>query len=478
MIHGIFLILLLSSLTFCREITYDGRAFIIDQKRRLLISGSIHYPRSTPDMWPKIFKYAKEGGIDIAETYVFWNGHEELETDNNFKDNYDLVRFVREASKAGLYVIVRIGPYICGEWNYGGFPIWLKLIPNMVFRTFNEPFMAQMKRWTTKIVDLLKENNLMYPQGGPVIALQVENEYGQMESTYGENGKKYVKWAAEMARDTNAGVPWIMCIQEDAPPYIINTINGFYGDNWISKHHKKFPNQPAAFTENWPGWFQGWGGRKPIRPAEDIAFSVLRWFARGGAFMNYYMYHGGTNFGRTSGPMLTTSYDYDAPIDEFGLPNNPKYGHLQAMHEVLHKYEELIMKQDPPEPKKLDTNVEVHVYGTLSSTDCVAFISNINTEGIAKVNFNSRTYNVPAWSVTILKECKDEVYNSAIIVATPNNNPKIPFLPTTTADSSGWLQEPISGSSKKVTVNSLKEHLSLTKGTTDFLWYELTYNSA
>ncbi len=462
-----------------RSIGYDGRALILDGQRRVLISGSVHYPRSTPGMWPSLAKRVKDAGMDVIETYAFWNGHEPVKGQYDFSGRYDIVRFIQEAQKAGLYVLLRIGPYICGEWDFGGFPGWLKLKKGIAFRTYNAPFMAEMKQWTEKLVAMMKENKLMYTQGGPIIALQIENEYEAFESHYGEAGKKYVKWAAEMATNTSAGVPWIMCYQEDAPENLISTCNGFYCDNWIAQHHKKHPNQPAWFTENWPGWFQAWGGAKPVRSAQDVAFSVLRWFARGGTLMNYYMFHGGSNFDRTAGATMTTTYDYDAPIDEYGLPNNPKYAHLQNMHKAIHQFDALIVGQDIPAPVELARDVEAHVYGDIKSDKCVAFVSNINDKTNATVNFNGGVYTVPAWSVSVLKGCKTVIYNSANIV--PEYTQKYTMRPVSmylpSAAEMGWLPEPIATATPPVYFRTPKEQLSLTADLTDYLWYTTIYIS-
>ncbi|BAH94821.1 Os10g0340600 [Oryza sativa Japonica Group] len=107
----------------CSIVSYDGRSLILDGERRIVISGSIHYPRSTPEMWPDLIKKAKEGGLNAIETYVFWNGHEPRRREFNFEGNYDVVRFFKEIQNAGMYAILRIGPYICGEWNYGYMPM-------------------------------------------------------------------------------------------------------------------------------------------------------------------------------------------------------------------------------------------------------------------------------------------------------------------------------------------------------------------
>ncbi|CAN1770945.1 Beta-galactosidase 10 [Linum perenne] len=220
------------------NVTYDGRSLIIDGQRKFIISASIHYPRSVPAMWPGLVQTAKEGGVDTIETYVFWNGHEiapSVVSIYNFEGRYDLVKFVKIVQEAGLYLILRIGPVVAAEWNYGGVPVWLHYIPGTVFRTDNENFKNHMQSFMTYIVNLMKQENLFASQGGPIIlaqaiyhgqtfgffGLQVENEYGFYEPSYGEGGKKYAMWAANMAVAQNTGVPWIMCQQFDAPNPVV-----------------------------------------------------------------------------------------------------------------------------------------------------------------------------------------------------------------------------------------------------------------
>lgn len=130
----------LATASYCATVTYDHRALVIDGKRRVLVSGSIHYPRSTPDMWPDLIQKSKDGGLDVIETYVFWNFHEPVRGQYDFSGRKDLVKFVKIVAQAGLYVHLRIGPYVCAEWNYGGFPLWLHFIPGIQLRTDNEPF--------------------------------------------------------------------------------------------------------------------------------------------------------------------------------------------------------------------------------------------------------------------------------------------------------------------------------------------------
>ncbi|KAF8098600.1 hypothetical protein N665_0263s0029 [Sinapis alba] len=335
---------LLVSSSYATIVSHDGRAITIDGHRRVLLSGSIHYPRSTPEMWPDLIKKPTRRHYD-------------------FSGKLDLIRFLKTIQDEGLYGVFRIGPYACVEWNYGGFPMWLHNMPGMVFRTTNKAFM--MQNFTNMIVDMVKIENLFASQGGPIILAQIENVYGNVMGTYGESGKAYNKWCGNMAQSLDVGVPWIMCQQNDAPQPMLNTCNGFYCDNFIPNN----PNTPKMWTENWTGWQRG--GKNRHRTTEDVAFSVARFFQRGGTFNNYYMYHGGTNFDRTAGgPYITTSYDYDAPLDEY----------------------------------------EVSIF-----TNKETSIRNGNETSDATISFQEKSYVVPAWSVSILPDCKNEAYNTAKI---------------------------------------------------------------
>ncbi|KAK6784180.1 hypothetical protein RDI58_017634 [Solanum bulbocastanum] len=363
------------------SVTYDDRAIVINGKRRILISGSIHYPRSTPEIWPDLIQKAKDGGLDVIETYVFWNGHEPSPGKFNFEGRYDVVKFIKLVQQAGLYLNLRIGPYICAEWNFGGFPVWLKYVPGMEFRADNQPFKIAMQGFVEKIVNMMKSENLFEPQGGPIIMAQIENEYGPVEWEIGAPGKPYAKWAAEMAVGLDTGVPWIMCKQEDAPDPVKDTCNGFYYENF--KPNK--PYKPKMWTEVWTAWYTKFGGPVPRRPAEDMAFAVARFIQNNGSFFNYYMYHGGTNFGRTTaGRFIATSYDYDAPLDEYGLLNEPKYGHLRDLHNAI----------------------------KLSEPALVSSYAKVTWLGKNQENMQ---YDLPPWSISILPDCRTAVYNTARI---------------------------------------------------------------
>lgn len=448
------------------SVTYDRKAIVINGQRRILISGSIHYPRSTPDMWEDLIQKAKDGGLDVVETYVFWNVHEPTPGNYDFEGRYDLVRFIKTIQKAGLYAHLRIGPYVCAEWNFGGFPVWLKYVPGISFRTDNEPFKMAMQGFTEKIVGLMKSEKLFESQGGPIILSQIENEYGPQGKALGEAGHNYMTWAAKMAVDLGTGVPWVMCKEEDAPDPVINTCNGFYCDTFAPNKAYK----PTIWTEAWSGWFTEFGGTIHQRPVQDLAFAVARFIQKGGSFVNYYMYHGGTNFGRTAGgPFITTSYDYDAPIDEYGLLRQPKYGHLKELHRAIKLCERALVSADPI-VTSLGNFQQAHVYSS-NTGDCAAFLSNYDTKSAARVMFNNMHYNLPPWSITILPDCRNAVFNTAKVGVQTSQLDMIP----TNVDLLSWesYDEDMSSLDDRSTTSALGllEQINVTRDTSDYLWY-------
>ncbi|KAJ4846091.1 Beta-galactosidase 15 [Turnera subulata] len=416
--------------TFGVDVSYDGRAIKIDGKRKVLLSGSIHYPRSAAEMWPDLIRKSKEGGLDAIETYVFWNAHEPVRRQYDFSGNNDLVRFIKTIQDEGLYAVLRIGPY------------------------------NEMKNFTALIVNMMKQENLFASQGGPIILAQIENEYGHFVASYGDAGKAYVTWCANMAESLDIGVPWIMCEEEDAPESMINTCNGWYCDQWSPKN----PKIPKMWTENWTGWFKNWGGKDPHRTAEDLAFAVARFFQRGGTFQNYYMYHGGTNFGRTAGgPYITTTYDYDAPLDEYGNLNQPKWGHLKQLHDILHSMEETLTHGNI---SSIDygNSVWATIYKTKNASSC--FFGNANSTSDATINFQGNDYDVPAWSVntqtSVMAKRSNFVEDESTLLKwswRPENNDKAIVL-----------------GKGQVTANQLLDQKTAANDASDYLWYMTSVN--
>ncbi|XP_009605185.1 beta-galactosidase 13 [Nicotiana tabacum] len=455
-----------------KGVTYDGRSMIVNGERELLFSGSIHYPRMPPEMWPDIIRKAKEGGLNLIQTYVFWNIHEPVQGQFNFEGNYDVVKFIKTIGEQGLYVTLRIGPYIEAEWNQGGFPYWLREVPNITFRSYNEPFIHHMKKYSEMVIDLMKKEKLFAPQGGPIIMAQIENEYNNVQLAYRDNGKKYVEWAANMATGLYNGVPWIMCKQKDAPAQVINTCNGRHcADTFTGPNG---PNKPSLWTENWTAQYRTFGDPPSQRAAEDIAFSVARFFAKNGTLTNYYMYYGGTNYGRTGSSFVTTRYYDEAPLDEFGLYREPKWSHLRDLHRALRLSRRALL-WGTPSVQKINQNLEITVYEKPGS-DCAAFLTNNHTTLPATIKFRGKEYYLPEKSVSILPDCKTVVYNTQTIVSQHNSRN---FLPSEKAKNLKWemYQEKVPTISDLPLKNREPLELySLTKDTSDYAWYSTSIN--
>ncbi|KAM0860764.1 hypothetical protein ACQ4PT_046326 [Festuca glaucescens] len=455
------------------EVTYDGRALIVNGTRRMLFSGEIHYTRSTPEMWPKLIAKARRGGLDVIQTYVFWNVHEPLQGQYNFEGRYDIVKFIREIQAQGLYVSLRIGPFIEAEWKYGGFPFWLHDVPNITFRTDNEPFKQHMQRFVTQIVNMMKHEGLYYPQGGPIIVSQIENEYQMVEPAFGPSGPSYVHWAAEMALGLQTGVPWMMCKQDDAPDPIINTCNGLIcGETFVGPNS---PSKPALWTENWTTRYPIYGNDTKLRSTEDIAFAVALFIARkGGSFVSYYMYHGGTNFGRFASSYVTTSYYDGAPLDEYGLIWRPTWGHLRELHAAVKLSSEPLMSGRYSNIS-LGQEQQAHVFET--ELKCVAFLVNFDKHQAPTVVFRNISLQLAPKSISILSDCRTVVFETAKVNV--QHGSRTNGVVQSLSDTHTWMafKEPIPHDISKAvyTGNQLLEHLSTTKDETDYLWYIVSY---
>ncbi|KAL6574391.1 Beta-galactosidase 3 [Orobanche hederae] len=466
-----FIFLVMGSQVIKCSVTYDKKAIIINGQRKILLSGSIHYPRSTPDMWEDLILKAKDGGLDVIDTYVFWNGHEPSPANYYFEGRYDLLRFVKTVRKVGLYVHLRIGPYVCAEWNYGGFPVWLKYVPGIRFRTDNEPFKVAMQQFTEKIVGMMKSEKLFESQGGPIILSQIENEYGAQRRALGAAGDAYMNWAAKMAIGLDTGVPWIMCKDDNAPDPLINTCNGFYCDSFSPNK----PYKPTMWTEAWSGWFNEFGGTLHQRPVRDLAFAVARFIQKelGPKFEILHeteQFHGGTNFGRTAGgPFVTTSYDYDAPIDEYGLIREPKYGHLKELHKAIKLCEKVLVSSDP-NITSLGNSQQAYVFSS-GQGNCAAFLSNFDSNSAVKVMFNNMHYNLPPWSISILPDCRNVVFNTAKVGTQTRQIQMLPANPQLKSWETYGEDTTSPGDSSAFSAIGLLEQINVTRDSSDYLWY-------
>lgn len=474
-LHLIFTLLIATTITSCAEdghVTYDGRSLIINGQRKILFSGSIHYPRSTPEMWPSLISKAKEGGINVIQTYVFWNLHEPQRGQYDFSGRRDLVRFIKEVQAQGLYVSLRIGPFIEAEWTYGGLPVWLRDTPNIVFRSDNKPWKAQMQNFTTMIVNMMKAEKLYASQGGPIVLSQIENEYQNVEAAYHAGGVSYVKWAAAMAVGLQTGVPWMMCKGDDAPDPVINTCNGMRCDETFKGPNS--PNKPAFWTEDWTSFLQVYGDQPYMRSAEDIAFHVAQFIANNkGSFINYYMYHGGTNFGRTGASYMITSYYDQAPLDEYGLLREPKWSHLKELHGAVQLSSDPLL-QGVQKISSLGRFQQAYVFEAESG--CAAFLVNYDYRREATVLFQGSSYTLPSKSISILPDCKTIAFNTAKVGAQYNTRSMVTSIKFDSEEQWKEFRDTVPGFDEKLSQsNRLLDQISTAKDASDYLWYTFTF---
>lgn len=312
----------------------DGQ-FLLNGKPFRIISGEMHYARIPRAYWRDRFRMAKAMGLNAVTTYVFWNVHEPRPGLYDFSGNLDVTEFLREAQQEGLYVILRPGPYACAEWEFGGFPAWLLKDHSTVVRSRDPKFLEPAKRWIQRLGQELAP--LQIGNGGPVILVQVENEYG----SFGDD-HAYMQAIHKMFVDAGFTKSQLYTADgaDEVPagslPDLPVGIN--FGGNQAGTAQAEFakltklrPNGPFFNSEFWDGWFDHWGGKHGVTNAATEA-SNLDWMLRQGYSVSLYMFHGGTSFGWMNGANSdnktyepdVTSYDYDSPLDESGR-TTPKY---------------------------------------------------------------------------------------------------------------------------------------------------------
>jgi beta-galactosidase len=332
----------------------DPDGFRLDGEPFRIVSGGLHYFRVHPDQWQDRLRKARLMGLNTVDTYLPWNLHEPRPGEFRLDGGLDLSRFLELAAAEGLYVLLRPGPYICAEWEGGGLPSWLLAEPDIRLRTRDPRYLSAVDRYFDALLPVVEPH--LGTHGGPVLAVQVENEYG----AHGED-TDYLRYVVEALRQRGVDVPLFTCDQpadlaRGSVPGILSTVNfGSRVGAGLAALRAHQPQGPLMCTEFWNGWFDRWGGVHVVRPAAEAAADLDELLAAG-ASVNLYMFHGGTNFGFTNGandkhtyrPTLT-SYDYDAPLDEAGDPT-PKYA---AFREVISRHAGVPEAPTPLPSKKI-----------------------------------------------------------------------------------------------------------------------------
>ncbi|MFG2650672.1 beta-galactosidase family protein [Streptomyces sp. NPDC048436] len=363
----------------------DDEGFHLDGKPFRIISGGLHYFRVHPDQWADRLHKARLMGLNTVETYVPWNLHQPRPDVFRLDGGLDLPAFLELAAAEGLHVLLRPGPYICGEWEGGGLPSWLLAEPEgqadsstgIQLRTQDPRYLAAVDRYFEALMPAVLP--YLSTRGGPILAIQAENEYG----AFGDDTAHLRHIEGALLR-CGADVPLFTCdqpadLEDGSLPGVLATANfGSGSARNLAALRALRPTGPLMCTEFWIGWFDRWGGRHVVRDPAQAARELDELLATG-ASVNFYMFHGGTNFGFTNGANdkhtyrpTVTSYDYDAPLDEAGDPTE-KY---TAFRDVIARYAPVPREGVPDRTKKIGA------LGT-SLTECAPLLSNAPVLGSA-----------------------------------------------------------------------------------------------
>jgi beta-galactosidase len=337
----------------------DGN-FVYDNQPVTILSGEMHYPRIPHQYWRHRMKMLKALGLNTVTTYVFWNIHEPEPGQWDFTGDKNLAEFIKTAEEEGLMVILRPGPYVCAEWEFGGYPWWLQNMEGMELRRDNEKFLERTKIYIDRLYQEVE--NLLITNGGPIIMVQAENEFGsyvsQRKDIPLEEHRAYNAKIKKQLDEAGFNVPFFTSdgswlFEGGATPGALPTANGENNIDNLKKvvdqyHDGKGPYMVAEF---YPGWLSHWIEKFPNVNASKIARQTEKYLQNDVSF-NYYMVHGGTNFGFTSGANYDknhdiqpdmTSYDYDAPISEAGWAT-PKY---DSIRNVISPYVQYALPEVP-----------------------------------------------------------------------------------------------------------------------------------
>ena len=329
------------TLAQARTFTPGKGTFLLDGQPFVVKAAELHYPRIPQPYWEHRIKLCKALGMNTICLYVFWNAHEAQPDQYDFSGQNDLAAFCRLCQKHGMYIILRPGPYVCAEWEMGGLPWWLLKDKDIRLREDDPRFLERVEKFEKAVAAQVAD--LTIQRGGPILMIQVENEYG----SYGEN-KPYVAKVRDMLRSCYG--PEVTLFQCDWSSNF--TLNGLDDLVWTMNFgtganiERQFaplkqlrPDSPLMCSEFWSGWFDKWGANHETRPADEMTQGIDDMLSRNISF-SLYMTHGGTNWGHWAGANSpgfapdVTSYDYDAPISESGQVT-PKYTQLR---QTLAKY--------------------------------------------------------------------------------------------------------------------------------------------
>jgi len=363
-------------------------AFLLDGKPFQMISGEMHYPRVPREAWRARMKMAKAMGLNTIGTYVFWNLHEPQKGKFDFTGNNDVAEFVRIAQQEGLWVILRPSPYVCAEWEFGGYPYWLQNEKGLEVRSKEAQYLKEYESYIKEVGKQLAP--LQINHGGNILMVQIENEYG----SYGGD-KEYLGINQKLFKE--AGFDGLLYTCDPAPdlvnghlPGLLPAVNGLDNPAKVKKiiNENHDGKGPYYIAEWYPAWFDWWGTAHHTIPAERYAGRLDSVLAAG-ISINMYMFHGGTTRAFMNGANFkdispyepqTSSYDYDAPLDEAGNAT-PKFM----------QFRQVIQKHLPAGVQLPDVPAAKPVI-TIPAFKLTQSVSLLNTLPAVKENINPLTF--------------------------------------------------------------------------------------
>uniref|UniRef100_A0A1I8AE91 Beta-galactosidase n=1 Tax=Steinernema glaseri TaxID=37863 RepID=A0A1I8AE91_9BILA len=349
---------------------FQDRQFLLNGKPFRYISGSIHYFRIPPELWNDRLQRIRAAGLNAVQFYVPWNFHEERPGVFNFKGDRNVSRFIEFAQQNDLYVLLRVGPYSCGEWENGGLPWWLLKDKDIRMRTNDSRFLEATDRFFTGLFPQIEPHLLR--NGGPILMVQIENEYGSFEAC----DRTYMRW---LQQRTAKGLGHdVLLYTTDGPDRRMLRCGSIAGaiptvdfgvctkesmDRYFYLQNFFYSGVPRVNSEFYPGWFVMWGQQKNEVPGIESIMNSTRDMYNVGASFNYYMMHGGTNFafwnGAEVGSPVITSYDYSSPITEAG-DITPNYVAIRDWISTIPDW--------PNKPLELPKNNTKKAYGKVKVT--------------------------------------------------------------------------------------------------------------
>jgi beta-galactosidase len=328
-----------------------GDQFLLRGQPFQILSGELEYARIPREDWRDRLRKVKALGLNTITVYVFWNLHEPVPGTYDFNGQNDVAEFLRQAQQEGLFVVLRPGPYVCAEWDLGGYPPWLLKQDGMLLRSTQPAYLEAARRWMMRLGQELAP--LQASRGGPIIAVQVENEYGSFDVR--EDRATYLKDVRQIVIDAGFGESLLYTadggdvMDKGSIPGVFAAVDYGTGDaeRSIGLLKKFAPNAPVYAAEYWDGWFDHWGERHQVTDAAT-QLKEIRAVIEKGYSINLYMVHGGTTFGWMNGANSgdqgyqpdVSSYDYDAPLDESGRPRPKCFALRDMIRDVTHR--------DPP----------------------------------------------------------------------------------------------------------------------------------